>query len=78
MQILDDPIANPYVSGVAVHWYADNSVLPSVLTETHDLYPDKFILYTESCEGWNSADKVVLGDWDRAQSYAYNIIDVSA
>lgn len=66
------------MDGVAVHWYADGSFYPSLLSQTHDLFPDKFILYTEACEGWDAApgERVVLGSWQRAQNYAYNIIDV--
>jgi len=75
--ILEDPEANQYVDGTAVHWYDDANSYPNLMSETHDLFPDKFILYTEACEGWNapSDSRVVLGSWERAQNYAYNIID---
>lgn len=75
--ILENPAANQYVDGTAVHWYADGGNYPSLLSETHDLFPDKFILYTEACEGWDAAvdSRVILGSWQRAQNYAYNIID---
>ena len=40
-----------YVSGVAVHWYADWLVPPSVLDATHYMFPNVPILYTEACTG---------------------------
>ena len=43
------------------------------------MFPDKFMLYTEACAGWNAAlnHRVSLGDWKRAEKYTENIIDVS-
>ncbi|XP_018012609.1 lysosomal acid glucosylceramidase [Hyalella azteca] len=75
--ILEDPETYKYVDGIAVHWYSDNNDYPDRLTSTHDLFPDKFLLYTESCEGWNAApgNRVELGSWQRAQNYVVNIID---
>lgn len=49
-QILEDPDAYSYVDGIAVHWYVD-FVPENLLNITHHLYPDKFILGTEACEG---------------------------
>lgn len=49
--MLADPESNKYIDGVAVHWYADQGVGPEILTQTHDLDPSKFILYTEGCAG---------------------------
>ncbi|KAI8774774.1 glucosylceramidase [Biomphalaria glabrata] len=73
--VLSDPEASKYISGVAVHWYVDG-VLPSdIMTLAHNLYPDKFLFGTEACEGsmpWQM--KVDLGAWDRAVSYARDII----
>ena len=40
-----------YVDGVAVHWYDDKTISPVVLDETHDMAPNKFMLYTEACSG---------------------------
>lgn len=74
---LQDPDAARYVSGVAVHWYADTQVGPKVLDEIHDSFPDKFLLYSEACTGFDAPDdeKVLLGSWARAESYAKNIIE---
>ncbi|XP_059139427.1 lysosomal acid glucosylceramidase-like [Physella acuta] len=73
--VLSDPEASRYISGVATHWYLD-AVLPySLLTDAHNLFPDKFLFATEACEGsmpWQV--KVDLGAWDRAASYAHDII----
>lgn len=50
-KILKDAKANKLVSGIALHWYLDKLVSINRLDKTHALYPDKFILYTESCSG---------------------------
>jgi O-glycosyl hydrolase len=50
-QVLGDKKASQYVSGTAVHWYFDDDYPSSRLTEVHDLFPDKFILYTEASFG---------------------------
>ncbi|XP_037040601.1 lysosomal acid glucosylceramidase-like isoform X2 [Bradysia coprophila] len=71
-----------YLDGFAVHWYW-NDVTPVVLLDdTHRLFPDKFILNTESC----IVDKLVgvfpmtfhgplLGSWERAEQYAQSYIE---
>lgn len=43
--------AKKIFSGIAFHWYADTLSPPSLLTITHDKYPDKFIIMTEACTG---------------------------
>lgn len=45
------PRAKEVFSGTAYHWYANKYFSPLRLTETHDKYPDKFILMTEACKG---------------------------
>lgn len=40
-----------YLDGFAVHWYWDDIAPPRFLDDTNALYPDKFILNTESCIG---------------------------
>jgi len=49
--VLSHPEARKYVDGIAVHWYADLYSSAEVLTKTHELFPDFFILGTEACEG---------------------------
>ena len=49
--MLEDPDSNKYIDGVAMHWYDDTVVGPSVLNDTHNVDPTKFMLYTEACEG---------------------------
>lgn len=44
-----DPLSMDYVSGIAVHWYADAFIVPEPLDQTHHKFPDKFIFLTESC-----------------------------
>lgn len=44
--VFGDQDARKVVDGVAVHWYWDNQP-PEILTQAHEMNPDKFILYTE-------------------------------
>ncbi|XP_045135421.1 lysosomal acid glucosylceramidase-like isoform X2 [Portunus trituberculatus] len=77
-QILHDPEAARYVSGLAFHWYSDKSVGPDVLDHAHLLFPEQDVLYTEACiesGGVASHQPVVLGSWGRAERYAQNIIE---
>ena len=74
--VLADPEAAAFVDGVAVHWYGDPFFPAEALTATHNHHPDKFILNTEACEGsypWE-IQKVALGSWHRAETYAADII----
>ncbi|XP_063231470.1 putative glucosylceramidase 4 [Bacillus rossius redtenbacheri] len=65
-------------SGMAVHWYTDRYIPASVLTETHDDYPDKFLLYTEACvEKQQASTAITLGDWSKGVRYMSDIIDVT-
>ena len=66
-----DSKATSFLDGLAVHWYWDDVAPPSLLDRTHEKYPDKIILNTESCVG----DKPLqthgpeLGSWERAEHY---------
>ncbi|KAB7494900.1 putative glucosylceramidase 3 [Armadillidium nasatum] len=77
LKIFDDKDANKYVDGIGVHWYLDPSSDPQILNDFHESFPDKFILYTEACEGVfnDPEDKVQLGSWERAETYSSNIIE---
>lgn len=74
-----DSEASKYVAGIAVHWYLNFAVPPTVLVSTHHQFPDKFILATEASEGSQPWDdiKVLLGSWERSENYAQDIIQVS-
>ena len=50
----------------------------SKLDETHDLFPEKFILATEACAGSIPflEPKVDLGGWNRGQWYSVDILNV--
>lgn len=76
--VLADAEAAKYISGIAFHWYWNHLRGAHVLTETHKRHPDKFLLATEACEGSSSLSKnrVILGSWKRAESYALDIIQV--
>jgi len=47
-EILKDPEANKYVSGVAWHYYGGSH---EAMTEVHDAYPDKEVMFTEGSGG---------------------------
>jgi glucosylceramidase len=68
-----------YVDGVAMHWYADSVAdLPHALDMLHEDFPEKFILYSEACEGFGFAGNettVILGMWERGENYMFNIIE---
>ena len=40
-----------YIAGVGVHWYQDDVSSATVLDQTHNDYPEKFILMTEASNG---------------------------
>ncbi|CAH1104381.1 unnamed protein product [Psylliodes chrysocephalus] len=65
-----------YIDGIAVHWYFDKISPPSVLDDTHNKYPDKFLIMTEACRGQIPFEKKVdLGSWDRAEDIAGGVIE---
>ncbi|CAL4125525.1 unnamed protein product, partial [Meganyctiphanes norvegica] len=75
--VMSNPVAASYVYGIAVHWYTDWLVPPTVLDLTHTRHPELLMLYTEACTGqwpWQPL-KVVLGYWPRAESYAADILE---
>lgn len=74
--LFDTPGVENYVAGIAVHWYDDFFVSPDVLTQTHNDFPNKFILMNEACAGSSPFDypKVILGSWDRGEQYALSLI----
>ncbi|XP_076749061.1 lysosomal acid glucosylceramidase-like [Xylocopa sonorina] len=69
--------ARNYTAGIAVHWYTDSFIPPTVLDRTHADFPDKFILLTEACTGSNELKfkKVLLGSWERGEKYILSIIE---
>lgn len=77
-QVLSNKEASPYISGIALHWYKDSGSSTNILDRIHQAFPDKFLFATEACEGSFSqqTEKVDLGSWDRAASYATDIISV--
>ena len=78
-QIYQDEEAAKYLSGMAVHWYmSKNDDTYDTLTKTHQEFPDKFIIASEACEGYQLFTKSVkLGAWERGERYSYDIIQVT-
>lgn len=76
--ILGDNTTAQYVSGIAFHWYLNSVSPPTELDTIHNKFPDYFLLSTEACEGSDpfEAQRVSLGNWNRAETYAYDIITV--
>lgn len=66
--VYSDAQASKYVDGAGVHWYFGDA-FPQ-LEQTHDQFPDKFILATEGCE----TDGVKLQDWGRGEDYGHDIL----
>jgi len=50
-EVMSNAEAAKYVKGVAVHWYGNSYSPSSLLTRTHQMFPDQFILATEACSG---------------------------
>ncbi|XP_046999707.1 lysosomal acid glucosylceramidase-like isoform X2 [Schistocerca americana] len=74
--LMEDEKVQNYVDGVAVHWYWDTFLPASLLSQTHNKYPSKFIIATEASIGDKPWDitKVVLGEWSRGEQYMADII----
>ncbi|XP_035743367.1 lysosomal acid glucosylceramidase-like [Vespa mandarinia] len=74
--VLRNKKALDYIHGIAIHWYTDEFISPSLLDITHNKYPNKFLLLTEACVGSQPNDnpKVQLGSWKRGEDYLLNII----
>ncbi|KAL4711795.1 hypothetical protein ACJJTC_005964 [Scirpophaga incertulas] len=77
--IREVPAALDYLDGIALHYYANRFIPPSVLTHITKEHPTKFMISTEACEGSFPWQKdVVLGAWDRATRYTEDIMQVSS
>ncbi|KAF8376262.1 hypothetical protein PRIPAC_82691 [Pristionchus pacificus] len=76
-EFANDKDALTLLDGISVHWYADHSKPASVLSQVHDKYPDKFILYTEACNGSPTSGTAgpSLGNYTSGESYAHSIIE---
>ncbi|XP_075148366.1 lysosomal acid glucosylceramidase-like [Haematobia irritans] len=65
------PDSLKYLDGFAVHWYWDDIFGPELIDKTMQLFPNKFLLNTESCVGdkpWQ-AHGPELGSWERGEQY---------
>ena len=77
-QVLKDPVAASYISGIGIHWYLDFlAPIDLTLSITHHLFPNYFLLSTEASTGsyfWEP--RVVLGGWERGSKYSHSILTV--
>ncbi|MFA5007277.1 MAG: glycoside hydrolase family 30 protein [Candidatus Izemoplasmatales bacterium] len=67
--ILNDPEAAKYVWGMAFHWYVSEAF--GNVGRTHDLWPDKHLMFTEGCVENFHMHKYT---WESGERYARNII----
>ncbi|GMT24653.1 hypothetical protein PFISCL1PPCAC_15950, partial [Pristionchus fissidentatus] len=76
-EFAEDKEALSVLDGISIHWYADHQQPASVLTDVHDKHPEKFLLYTEACNGspTSGTKGVSLGNYTSGESYAHSIIE---
>lgn len=77
--LLNDPEVAEYVDGLAMHWYSDMEDIYNnfdKMNQTHNAFPQKFILATEACTGYTGSSLgVSMGNWTRGQIYAHDVIN---
>ncbi|XP_037292893.1 lysosomal acid glucosylceramidase [Manduca sexta] len=64
-----------YLDGIAVHFYFDQFITADTIPLTLKQYPQLFALATEASFGAIADIKVDWGSWERAASYAKDIIE---
>jgi len=67
--------AQPFVHGIAFHWYAGDHF--DKLQKTHKEFPDAILLATEACyerHRWKSGTRIAEGDWSFGEGYAHDIM----
>ena len=68
-----------FKTGISYHCYGNGKVWDD-LEFLHERYPDQFVMSTECCQEFSKRETrtvMELGVWDRAQSYARDIMNVS-
>jgi len=65
---LSDPDAAKYIYGVANHWYLSEDF--SILSNVHEKFPDKHIIFSEGCQEGG----LHLGSWMTGERYGRNMI----
>ncbi len=74
--ILDDAKANKYVWGIGYHWYENWSggdMMYGNVGKTHEMYPNKNLLFTEGCVEKFDANKYQL--WKNGERYGRSMIN---
>lgn len=66
--ILADPETAKYIWGIGFHWYSGEQF--ENVKQTYHQFPEKHLLFTEGC----IEKGVKLGQWDRGEIYAHNMI----
>lgn len=66
--VFSDPEAARYVWGTGFHWYVSEDF--AAVGQTHDLFPEKHLLFTEGCQEGG----VKLGEWFTGERYGRNMI----
>lgn len=68
--IYRDPVAAKYVWGSGVHWYSNSGDMVGNLSDLHNRYPSKHILFTEGCV-YPGAQ---ANNWKAGETYGHYII----
>ncbi|KAK3924976.1 Lysosomal acid glucosylceramidase [Frankliniella fusca] len=75
---LEDNVTSSYIDMIGYHWYLNFITPSSILDSVHELWPNKPIINTESCNGdkpWQFT-RVMPGSWDRGELYLADIVEV--
>nr|CAD2142973.1 unnamed protein product [Meloidogyne enterolobii] len=73
-KIYEDPQKSAAIDGLGTHWYSHTDY--GVLSQAHNIQPDKFILATEACNAYLPWEhKPLLGAWFRGQAYGHDILN---
>nr|CAD2195839.1 unnamed protein product [Meloidogyne enterolobii] len=73
-KIYEDPQKSTAIDGLGTHWYSHTDY--GVLSQAHNIQPDKFILATEACNAYLPWEhKPLLGAWFRGQAYGHDILN---
>uniref|UniRef100_A0A6G1SJP1 Glucosylceramidase n=1 Tax=Aceria tosichella TaxID=561515 RepID=A0A6G1SJP1_9ACAR len=76
---MENELVQKYISGMAFHWYVSGLLVPyDTLTTIVNKIEDKieFVMMSEACEGaFMSFKHVDLGNWQRGEAYASDIIE---
>ena len=71
--VLSDPLTNKYVYGIAFHWYCSEDF--NSLSISHNMFPDKNLLFTEGCVEYNVYGNKSKMSFENGEFYAHHMIN---